>query len=269
VGSDDFFREVEEHRYSLEPHIPEIVGFPRWSGCEVIEVGCGLGTDGARFARAGASYTGVDASPEAIELARRRFDREGLQGSFVAGSATKLPFDAESADLLYSHGVLHHIDDTQGAVDEIHRVLRPGGTALVMLYHRDSLNYRLNIMLIRRLLALALLVPGVERTAARVAGEDPELLRAHRELLRRHGSRYLTDTQLFLSNNTDGPHNPLSKVYSRGEAIDLFSSFDGARTAVRYLNLRLFPGGDRIAASRAGRSLERRLGWHLYVSARK
>jgi ubiquinone/menaquinone biosynthesis C-methylase UbiE len=269
VGSSEFFADVEAHRYSLEPHIPEVVRFERWAGRDVLEAGCGIATDGSQFARAGARYTGVDFSPVAVELARRRFDLEGLSGRFVQGSVVELPCNDESFDLVYSHGVIHHVPETQQAVDEFYRVLRPGGTALVMVYHRGSLNYRFNILVLRRTLAALLLLPGGVEAIARVAGETPELLRAHRHLLRRHGLQYLTDRGLFLSNNTDGPGNPLSKVYSRREARELFQRFADIRLQTRFLNLRVYPGGQRLAATRLARRLERRLGWFLYVEATK
>lgn len=269
VGTPTFFKEVEEHRYRLEPHIPEIVRFECWAKKDVLEVGCGIATDGARFVRAGARYRAIDPSQAAIALARTRFESEGLGGEFVRASATELPFEDDAFDLVYSHGVIHHIHDDEQAVRELYRVLRPGGTALAMLYHRDSLNYRVNIMIARRLFALALLIPGATRRLAIRLNEDPAVFEGHRELLRVHGVRYLTDRQLFLSNNTDGPGNPLSRVYSRAEARDLFRSFCPVETVVRYLNLRIVPSGERLAATGVGRSLERRIGWHLYVRAIK
>ena len=268
-GTPEFFREVEEHRYSLEPHIPEVVDFARWRDRDVLEAGCGIATDGARFARAGARYTGLDESEAALELARRRFELEGLGGKFINGSVLELPFADESFDLVYSHGVIHHFHETERAVAEFHRVLRPSGISLVMLYHRDSINYRVTIMAVRRLLAATLLVPGAPSLVARVTGEDETVLDGHRELLRRHGLTYLTDSDLFLSNNTDGPGNPLSKVYSSQEAAQLFSAFSSVRTTVRNLNLRIYPGGRRLARTALGQRLERRVGWHLYVEATK
>jgi SAM-dependent methyltransferase len=269
VGTKAFFDEVEAARYELEPHIPEVVRFERWASRDVLEAGCGIATDGVRFARAGARYTGVDMSPQAIELARRRFDLEALDGRFVLNSVTELPFDAESFDLVYSHGVIHHVADTAGAVAEFRRVLRRGGTALVMLYHRASFNYWVTIMGMRRLLAASLLVPGAVEVVARTTGESRELLEGHRRLLREHGLRYLSDRELFLSNNTDGPGNPLSKVYTRNDARRLFAAFDDVQLQVRHLNLRIYPGGAALSGTALARALERRLGWHLYVEARK
>ena len=87
VGSRRFFEAVEEHRYRTEWHIPEAAGFDKAEGLRVLEIGCGLGTDGARFARAGAIYTGVDLTDAAVSLARRRFELEGLAGEFRAAGS--------------------------------------------------------------------------------------------------------------------------------------------------------------------------------------
>jgi SAM-dependent methyltransferase len=268
-GSPAFFAEVERERYELEPHIPELARFESWQGRQVLDAGCGIATDGLRFARAGADYTGIDRSATAIDLARVRFEQANVRGTLVQGSITQLPFEDESFDLVYSNGVVHHIEDTQAAIDEYWRVLRPGGQALVMVYHRNSINYRISIMAIRRFLAVAVVVPGAPQLLARMTGERNDVIEGHRALLRRYGLRYLRDKELFLSNNTDGPGNPLSKVYSREEGAALFSRFSRAHTEVRYLNLRLYPGGRRFAATQLGRRLERRWGWHLYIRGEK
>lgn len=268
-GTPEFYAEVDEKRYDREPHIHEMARFEQWAGCDVLDVGCGVATDGIRFARAGARYVGIDASTVAVELARRRLELEGLPGSIVDGSATELPFSDRAFDLIWSHGVIHHFEATATAVAEFHRVLRPGGTALVMLYHRHSFNYAVTIMGVRRLLAASLLLPGGTAAAAKMTREDRHVLEGHRELLRAHGLRYLRDRQLFLSNNTDRPGNPLSKVYSRAEATSLFGQFALVTTEVRHMNLRLYPGGAFVERSRLGQALGQRFGWHLYVQAQK
>jgi ubiquinone/menaquinone biosynthesis C-methylase UbiE len=267
VGSTEFFNAVEQHRYSLEPAIPEMARFWEWADRNVLEAGCGIATDGINFARHGANYTGVDFSDSAVSLAHHRFELEGVSGRIVQASITELPVADQSQDLVYSNGVIHHIPDTQRAIDEMFRVLRPGGKALVMVYHRGSLNYHVNILLIRRALTLALLAPGFASLVARVTHADPAIVEGHRDLLREHGLRYLTDRQLFLNNNTDGPGNPLSKVTTRAEARRLFARFRDVQTDARYLNLRLYPGGRRLAETRLARRLERRYGWHLWIAA--
>lgn len=269
IGTPGFFAAVEQHRYALEPAILEKARFTAWRDRDVLEVGCGIATDGINFARHGARYTGVDFSDSAVELARHRFAAEGVDGQIVQAPITDLPAADESQDLVYSNGVIHHLPETQRVVDEMYRVLRPGGRAVVMVYHRDSLNYHVNIMLIRRALTLALCVPGFAAVTQRVTGEQTAVIDGHRELMRQHGLRYLTDRQLFLNNNTDGPGNPLSQVLTRAGAWRLFSRFATVDTDVRFLNLRLYPAGDRIARTQIAQRLERRYGWHLWIEAAK
>jgi SAM-dependent methyltransferase len=267
-GSRLFFERVEEHRYRVEWHIPEAAGFERSKGLRVLEIGCGLGTDGAGFARAGAIYTGVDLTEAAVGLARRRFELEGLAGEFRVADAERLDFADESFDLVYSHGVLHHTPETARAVREIRRVLVPGGRAVVMLYHRDSYNYRVNIGVLRRAGAHLLKTEAGVRLAHRLTGEPVESLREHATRLREDTQSYLK-TEEFLSRNTDGAGNPLTRVYSRREARSLFKDFKDVDFAVHFLNKRWLP----VLGPMLSRSLEKKLaarwGWHLWIYARK
>ena len=269
VGSPEFFAQVEAHRYALEPHIRELVQFERWAGADVLEAGCGIGTDAMQFVRAGARYTGIDFSPAALRLAKRRLELENGTATFAQGSVADLPFPDESFDLVYSNGVIHHLPETGRAIGEFLRVLRPGGTAIVMVYHRRSFNFYVSIMGVRRLLALVLLVPGAERVVARVTGERADLLAGHRVLLREHGVGYVADPVLFLSHNTDGPGNPLSKVYTAQGIHRAFAGFADVQSEVRFLNLRAYPFGERLEGRPLVRRLGRSAGWHLWIRATK
>ncbi len=235
---------------------------------KVLEIGCGLGTDGAQFAEAGANYTGVDLTEAAVELARKRFELFNLQGQFQTADAENLDFPDDSFDLVYSHGVLHHTPDTQKAIDEVHRVLRPGGRAQVMLYHRDSYNYRVNISLLRRAGAHLLNSEAGVKLVHWITGEPLESLRQHASLLKTEKKSYLSAEE-FLSQNTDGAGNPLARVYSRREASDLFRNFSEVKVKTYFLNKRWLP----VLGAVLPRSLESRLasrwGWHLWIYARK
>lgn len=133
------FQAIEERRYRLEPFIKTFARFEEQRGVRVLEVGCGVGTDLLQFARAGAEVYAVDYSPRSVDLARRQLALYGLEGDIQAGDAEELPFEDNSFDLVYSWGVIHHTPDTARAAREIVRVLRPGGAARVMIYHRRSL----------------------------------------------------------------------------------------------------------------------------------
>jgi len=267
-GSPRFYELVEEHRYSKEWHIPAAADFSSSAGLKVLEIGCGLGTDGAQFAKAGADYTGVDLTEAAVELARKRFEISNLPGKFQTADAENLEFANESFDLVYSHGVLHHTPDTARAVREIHRVLRPGGRAVVMLYHRDSYNYRVNISVLRRAGARLLKSESGIRFVNRITGEPLESLREHARLLQNGEEKYLKPDE-FLSQNTDGAGNPLARVYSTKEARDLFKDFSDLEFRIYFLNKRWLP----VIGSLLPRSLEATLasrwGWHLWIYATK
>jgi SAM-dependent methyltransferase len=137
-GSRTFFDQVEQRRYELEPFIAKYAAFDDARGQSVLEVGVGLGTDLARFARAGAHVTGVDFSERSVELSRRRLALDGLPGDIHVADAEALPFSDDAFDRVYSWGVLHHTPDTGRAAQELIRVLRPGGWLCVMLYARYS-----------------------------------------------------------------------------------------------------------------------------------
>lgn len=267
-GTRLFYERVEEHRYRTEWHIPEAADFAGSGGLKVLEIGCGLGTDGARFASAGADYTGVDLTEAAIELARRRFELFELKGNFETADAENLQFADASFDVVYSHGVLHHTPDTARAVREIHRVLRPGGRAVVMLYHRDSYNYRVNIRLLRRMGAQLLRTEAGVRLAHKLTGESLENLREHARRLRADSGSYLRSDE-FLNQNTDGAGNPLARVYSRREGRELFSDFAEVELRTYFLHKRWMPLVGRLLPRSLESRLASRWGWHLWIYARK
>jgi len=266
-GSRRFYELVEEHRYTKEWHIPVAAHFADAKDLAVLEVGCGLGTDGAQFAKAGAKYTGIDLTDAAVELAKRRFELFDLPGTFRVADAERLDFPDNSFDLVYSHGVLHHTPDTPTAVREIHRVLRPGGKAVVMLYHRDSYNYRVNISMLRRTGVQLLRWNTGVKLVHLLTGEPEDSLRAHARQLQTQ-SEYLNSEE-FLSRNTDGAGNPLARVYSRREARELFKDFAHVELRTYFLNKRWLP----VLGPLLPRSLESRLasrwGWHLWIYATK
>lgn len=127
-----------EKRYSLEPFIEGFARFDDARNLDVLEIGVGLGADHQRFAQAGARLTGIDLTERAVEHSRRRFDLFGLQSDLRVADAESLPFADKSFDWVYSWGVLHHSPDTEKGVSEVLRVLRPGGSAKVMIYHTYS-----------------------------------------------------------------------------------------------------------------------------------
>lgn len=267
-GSRRFYELVEQHRYEKEWHIPGTANFAATRGLKVLEIGCGLGTDGAQFAKAGAEYTGVDLTDAAVELARKRFELFNLLGTFRDADAENLDFPDASFDLVYSHGVLHHTPDTARAVREVHRVLKPGGRAVVMLYHRNSYNYRVNIRLLRRAGMHLLRWESGVKLIHKLTGESVDSLHEHaRKLSERRNGRLSAEE--FLSQNTDGAGNPLARVYSRRQARELFKDFATVELRAYFLNKRFIPVIGNLLPRWLESRLASRWGWHLWIYAVK
>ena len=125
-------------RYTLEPEIESFAEFDRFAGKRVFEIGVGLGADHQRFAENGALLTGIDLTERAVEHTRKRFDYAGLKSDVRVADAEKLEVDDDSCDLVYSWGVIHHSPDTPQIINEIFRILKTGGRAKIMIYHKWS-----------------------------------------------------------------------------------------------------------------------------------
>lgn len=142
VGTREYFDEVEDRKYRVEPHIPVFAEFARWHGKTVLEIGCGIGTDTINFARHGARVTAVDLSGKSLEIARQRARVFGLaeQIRFLQADAERLSefVPVEPYDLIYSFGVLHHTPHPERALVEIRRYMAPESTFKLMVYHRRS-----------------------------------------------------------------------------------------------------------------------------------
>jgi ubiquinone/menaquinone biosynthesis C-methylase UbiE len=267
-GTSEFYRSLDEHRYKVHRQLLSAVGFEKTRGLRVLEIGCGCGSEGERFARAGARYTAVDLTNAAVSLTQLRFQLAKLEGSFVQGDAENLPFADSSFDLVYSHGVLHHTPDTPRAIGEVYRVLARGGRAVIMLYYRDSFNYHVNLRILRRLrVHLLKRKPGI-KLAGKIWREPEEQLRRHAELIKQDSGAYL-QMQNMLNRNTDGADNPLSQVFSRKSVSELFWQFGKVRTEVMFWNPNWLPGIGKLLSRWAEDWLAAHWGWHLWIYAEK
>ncbi len=141
----EFYEQVEAHRYAVEPEIMTFAQFPRHYGKKLLEVGVGAGTDFLQWVRAGTKAHGIDLTEEGVAHVQHRLQVYGLRAEeFKVADCEHIPYDDNTFDLVYSWGVIHHTADTPRALSEIVRVLKPGGTAKIMIYHRHSLvAYRL------------------------------------------------------------------------------------------------------------------------------
>lgn len=222
-----YFRAHGQIRYEREPEIAAFADFDHWRGRQVLEIGVGIGADFVRFRKAGADAVGLDLSVRSLALARQNAEINHVLPALLKGDAEALPFADRTFDLVYSWGVLHHTPDTEYAIREVHRVLKPGSECRVMLYHRRSL------LALQCYLRYGL---GMLRPFAPIS----ELIAKHIE-------------------------SPGTKAFTYSEARDLFRSFLRVeiRPVATVYDLRL--GRRRFAPRWMVRMIPNQLGWFFLI----
>ena len=105
-----------------------------------------LGTDLVRFAQHGAVVHGVDITETHHQLCKKNLSLHGIKGEIKLCDADALAYPDNRFDVVYSHGVLHHIANTEDCIKEIYRVLKPGGILMLGLYHRWHLMGIVNVL---------------------------------------------------------------------------------------------------------------------------
>lgn len=235
-GSAEFFAAVRRYRYEVyAPWLKKLLDGLYVRGKKVLEVGCGMGNDLLTLAQNGADVTGIDLVPKHVALARRLFDVYGCSAGVMEMDAELLNFPPESFDLVYSFGVLHHTPHIEKAVAEIYRVLRPGGAAVIGLYHKNSWHYRVNLFFYQGLLKGKLFRMNMD-----------ELLSTSVEFSR-SGAK------------------PLVRVYSAVECRHLFRSFSRLRIRRYHWQNSQLPFLGRLPPF----FLPGFLGWYMFCFAEK
>jgi 2-polyprenyl-3-methyl-5-hydroxy-6-metoxy-1,4-benzoquinol methylase len=144
IGTLNYFNEVEKRKYFVEPHIPKFAEFEKWKGKDVLEIGCGIGTDSINFARAGAKLTVVELSDKSLDICKKRFDLFNLKANFIQGNSENLQHLLKLAeiekkfDLVYSFGVIHHTEKPKKIVEQVNNLLKDSGEFRLMVYAKYS-----------------------------------------------------------------------------------------------------------------------------------
>jgi 2-polyprenyl-3-methyl-5-hydroxy-6-metoxy-1,4-benzoquinol methylase len=246
VGSREYFDEVEARKYFVEPHIPGFAAFEHWNGGNVLEIGCGIGTDTINFARNGAEVTVVELSDESMKVASQRADMFGLSDHirFFNGNAEEMTsfIPIEPYDLAYSFGVIHHSPHPERILEQAAQYVRDGGTLKVMVYNRRS--WKVLWMVLKY-------------------GKGN--FRRTRELIAQHSEAEFG--------------SPVTYAYTRRELVDMLARHGFRTTEIfvdhifpwrikdyieyRYVKVWYF----RWLPERLFRRLERAIGWHLCATA--
>jgi SAM-dependent methyltransferase len=216
-GTEAFIRTFDRIRVDLEQHALHLWEFDRHAGHRVLDIGCGGPAFLVRrFLEGGGKVTGLDVSGTSLSVAKAHLQIEDMHGSLCQGSAEELPFPGSWFDFVTSSGVLHHAPDTERALREVFRVLRPGGRTVISLYFR-SVFLRPRVWPATRLALSLLLRPVPGRSSFQNVATADDFVR-----------------------RWDGNENPVGKCYSRREARELFSAFNVERIETHVFHHRLF-----------------------------
>jgi ubiquinone/menaquinone biosynthesis C-methylase UbiE len=239
--SADYFLAVEKDRFAQQAWALSYFDYSGYSGKRVLEIGIGQGTDLMRFAKGGAECYGVDITDNHLELTARNFALRGEKVDLRKADATQLPFPNSYFDCVYSFGVMHHIPEIDRVITEVHRVLKPGGTVMIALYHKWSAFHLVKWLLFKGFLKGDLFRLGYSGLLATIeTGADGSAIKPH------------------------------VKLYSRAETRRLMQNF-----AVDDVSVHQFFAEHILPSSMVGRlrnrdlPLSRLLGWYVACRARK
>ena len=265
-----FYERYDEFRYRTEGHILKELDELDVKDKSVLEIGLGQGADSMQLINRGAIYHGIDLTEESVRRVKERFQLFDKHYREVqVANAEQIPYSDNYFDLVYSHGVIHHSPRIESIVAEIYRVLKPGGQAVIMLYHKHSYNYHISISVLRRM-GLMMLVPFpfLAKIVSRLTGESVERINRHRYHLKKEGLSYFK-MKNFIHRSTDGPDNVYATVWTAGTAKKLFHQFKDIRTNVHFLNERHLLGLQYLLPGTLKKAMAHRYGWHLWIKATK
>ncbi|MEQ1922849.1 MAG: class I SAM-dependent methyltransferase, partial [Pyrinomonadaceae bacterium] len=215
-----------------------------------LEIGLGQGADAEQIVRRGGIYSGADLTDESVKRVKMRFSLHDVPFDRIEqASALDLPFDDNFFDIVFSHGVLHHIPEIDKAQAELYRVLKPDGKLIVMLYAKWSLNYLATICVARRLGLIAMYGLGIKPGG---------IYREHLANAKKAGIWNYLAMDNFINVSTDGPFNPFSKVYDASEITKDFTGFEIIETHKEFMHAPPLPVGWLPLAAV--------LGWHLWAT---
>lgn len=152
--SKEFYQEIDARFFSdVRTFMPwtsipfdPLIDFHSLRDKDVLEIGVGNGSHAQLISPFTQSYTGIDLTNYAVNSTTKRLelfdlDLDPHRTRIVRMDAEQMDFPDSSFDFIWSWGVIHHSANTRRILEQMHRVLRPGGTATTMVYYRNFWNY--------------------------------------------------------------------------------------------------------------------------------
>ena len=158
-GSPEYFAEIDRRFFNSSRHylpwqkqpFDVLIDFPSLATKDVLEIGVGHGSHAALIAPHCRTFTGIDLTGRATTMTRKRLEQKQIKASIEQMDAENMCFPNVSFDFIWSWGVIHHSANTEKVVQEMARVLKPNGQAVVMVYFRSWWHYYIQQGLLHRL----------------------------------------------------------------------------------------------------------------------
>jgi len=147
--SKEFFEEIDNRFFlNVREYMPwkklpfdHLIDFQSLCDKDILEIGVGNGSHAQLLARFARTFAGIDITDYAVRCTSERMRCFGLNGTILRMDAENMQFADNTFDFIWTWGVIHHSSNTRRVLEEMHRVLRPGGQAITMVYHRNLWNY--------------------------------------------------------------------------------------------------------------------------------
>jgi ubiquinone/menaquinone biosynthesis C-methylase UbiE len=195
---DEYMRKVRKHirdaQSTPESCLARFIDCDSMKGKRCLDIACGLGWATVEMTRAGATVTAIDIAPRSVELCRKHLEYRGLQATVLVMDAQRMEFPDHHFDFIVAWGCLMHMPDTELAISEIYRCLKPEGKVFGYMYNKNSVTYWWHFWFLRGILMGQLV-------------------------------KYRGDEQKLVNRYTDGIRlggNPLARVYTPKEATEMF-----------------------------------------------
>lgn len=219
-NSKDYFDSIDHLRWS-ENELwakTDFYDLPGDTDTRLLDAGCGIGVFTRFYARRGFQVTALDLTDVAVQITRKSLELNHLKAQVLQGSVEALPFDNNSFDYIVSNGVIHHTSETEQAIKEFYRVLKPGGKASVAIYHRNWLLRNPFWPIVRLMIPFLIKsLPGREKM-------------------------FKAKTPEQFVNVYDGNDTPIVKMYTKKDAVNLFNLFTVLKLEQHYFPVRFIRG---------------------------
>ena len=238
LSKKEYFDQLSKIRYAAYSGIKKYAPFNNYKNKKVLEVGLGAGSDAVEFIKGGANYYGIDVTKKSVNFLRERlsYTFDYKIENIKKNDSTEIDFLDNFFDLVYSFGVIHHIEDTKKVVSEFKRVLKPSGKIFIMIYNRSSIFYKIEICIFRRLLIIISNIKFFRILVLALLGKKNKIKITNyiNNVNKRYNNKLFLSNQELLNISSDHANCPLAKVYNKKEAIELFKDFKSIKTYAFY-----------------------------------